>query len=403
MLHDGGDHRPSRFLGETAWEDGLRVAQRLAAPDDTTPLAVTRPDLVRRYLAALSPDSPIDLPVEAAERSGVAERGADYRVGQRLNHAVFGEGEISVVEGDPANPVIEVRFLQAGRRRLIASRALSNCWKESTHERCSDRCRGTAPLAERAADPVVLDCRARLGEPEAGARLWREDMSHQRHLDLDRDLASSPGVRGRHPLPAPAAFAATLRRLGVEPGRPVVVYDDTGGQLAAARAWWMLARWAGHPDVRVLDGGLPAWQKAGGSLEEGEKAPAAASDWAPAFDDDTWVEADEVFSSRALKLDARSRERFRGEHEPVDALAGHIPGAFCRPSADNLDESGCFKSPTALREALPEASDVISYCAPGSPPATIFWPTPCRLAAAQALCRLLERVDSRSGETHRHG
>ncbi|SHL03972.1 sulfurtransferase [Halomonas caseinilytica] len=214
--------------------------------------------------------------------------------------------------------------------------------------------------------PVVLDCRARLGEPEAGARLWREGhVPTSRHLDLDRDLASSPGVRGRHPLPAPAAFAATLRRLGVEPGRPVVVYDDTGGQLAAARAWWMLARWAGHPDVRVLDGGLPAWQKAGGSLEEGEKAPAAASDWAPAFDDDTWVEADEVFSSRALKLDARSRERFRGEHEPVDALAGHIPGAFCRPSADNLGESGCFKSPTALREALPEASDVISYCGSG--------------------------------------
>ncbi|MDT8895153.1 ATP-dependent helicase [Halomonas sp. I1] len=123
MLHDGGDHRPSRFLAETAWQDGQRVAQRLAASEETTPVAVTRPDLVRRYLSALSPDSPIDLPIEAATTPGIAERGADYRVGQRLNHAVFGQGEISVVEGDPANPVIEVRFLQAGRRRLIASRA----------------------------------------------------------------------------------------------------------------------------------------------------------------------------------------------------------------------------------------------------------------------------------------
>ncbi|MBW5798600.1 sulfurtransferase [Halomonas elongata] len=214
--------------------------------------------------------------------------------------------------------------------------------------------------------PVVLDCRARLGDPEAGIRLWREGhVPTSRHLDLDRDLASSPGVRGRHPLPEPGDFAATLRRLGVEPGRAVVVYDDMGGQLAAARAWWMLALWAGHPDVRVLDGGLPAWREAGGTLVEGEQTETSASDWAPVFDDDTWVEADEVFSSRALKLDARSRERFRGEHEPVDALAGHIPGARCRPSADNLDESGRFKSPEALREAFPGASDVISYCGSG--------------------------------------
>ncbi|WP_275288944.1 sulfurtransferase [Halomonas elongata] len=214
--------------------------------------------------------------------------------------------------------------------------------------------------------PVVLDCRARLGDPEAGARLWHHGhVPASRHLDLDRDLASPAGVRGRHPLPEPGTFAATLRRLGVGPGRAVVVYDDMGGQLAAARAWWMLAQWAGHPQVRVLDGGLPAWREAGGSLVEGEEAGIEPSDWAPTFDDGTWVEADEVFSSRAMKLDARSRARFRGESEPVDALAGHIPGARCRPSADNLDERGRFKSSAALREALPEASEVISYCGSG--------------------------------------
>ncbi|MDR5868242.1 ATP-dependent helicase [Halomonas koreensis] len=116
MLHDGGDHRPSRFLAETAWEDGQRVAERLAAGDET-PLRVARPALVRRYLAALGRS----LPVEAGEASPATA--ADYRVGQRLTHAVFGEGEIRVVEGDPANPVIEVGFGQAGRRRLIARRA----------------------------------------------------------------------------------------------------------------------------------------------------------------------------------------------------------------------------------------------------------------------------------------
>ncbi|MDN3552840.1 sulfurtransferase [Halomonas almeriensis] len=215
--------------------------------------------------------------------------------------------------------------------------------------------------------PLVLDCRARLANQDEGLALWREGhLPTSRHLDLDRDLASPPGVRGRHPLPEPSAFAATLRRLGVSPQRSVVVYDDMGGQLAAARAWWMLAQWAGHPAVRVLDGGLPAWQAAGGALEadDGSGEP-VASDWSPRFDDAARVEADEVFSSRALKLDARSAERFRGEAEPVDALAGHIPGARCLPSASNLDAQGRFKPAAELRSLLPGATDAISYCGSG--------------------------------------
>ncbi|GED22235.1 ATP-dependent helicase [Halomonas halmophila] len=123
MLHDGGDHRPSRFLGETAWQDGQRVAERLAATDLTSPLAVTRPDLVRSYLAAAAPQAMTALAIQASETPGVAEAPRDYQVGQQLHHAVFGRGEISEVDGDPANPVLEVRFVQAGRRRLIASRA----------------------------------------------------------------------------------------------------------------------------------------------------------------------------------------------------------------------------------------------------------------------------------------
>ncbi|MCK2182682.1 ATP-dependent helicase [Halomonas getboli] len=124
MLHDGGDHRPSRFLGETAWQDGQRVAERLVAEgvdEPAAPLRVSRPALVQRYLERLGRPLPVE--AAAAQTGQVADSAVDYRVGQRLNHAVFGEGEISVVEGDPANPVIEVRFRQAGRRRLIARRA----------------------------------------------------------------------------------------------------------------------------------------------------------------------------------------------------------------------------------------------------------------------------------------
>ncbi|MDR5868241.1 sulfurtransferase [Halomonas koreensis] len=216
------------------------------------------------------------------------------------------------------------------------------------------------------APPRVLDCRARLGDPDAGDRLWREGhVPGSHHLDLDRDLAGPPGEGGRHPLPEPAAFAATLRRLGLDPARPVVVYDDMGGQLAAARAWWMLARWAGHPDVRVLDGGLRAWQDAGGALPLGREPLPAASDWRPAFRGEDLADAREVFSGRALKVDARARARFRGESEPVDPVAGHIPGAVCRPSADNLDAHGRFKAPERLDAELPHGESPIAYCGSG--------------------------------------
>lgn len=213
--------------------------------------------------------------------------------------------------------------------------------------------------------PLVLDCRARLGDTDAGAGLWREGcLPGSQHLGLDRDLAAAPGEGGRHPLPDPDVFAATLRRLGVEPGRTVVVYDDMGGQMAGARAWWMLACWAGHPEVRLLDGGLDAWREAGGELEQGEGRQPAPSDWTPRFDHDVMVDASEVLASRALKIDARSHERFRGEAEPVDPVAGHIPGAVCRPGSENL-EDGRFKLPERLSQELPEANEVIAYCGSG--------------------------------------
>ena len=213
--------------------------------------------------------------------------------------------------------------------------------------------------------PQLFDCRARLKQPDAGAALWQQaSLPGSLHLDLDRDLAAAPGQGGRHPLPSREDFTATLQRLGVSPSRPLVVFDDMGGQLAAARAWWMLACWAGHPEVYVLDGGLAAWQAVGGALVPGADAR-GASDWRPAFDEAAWVDADEVFSGRALKLDARSPARFRGEEEPIDPVAGHIPGARCRPSAANLDESGRFKPAEQLVAELPRAEALVSYCGSG--------------------------------------
>lgn len=228
--------------------------------------------------------------------------------------------------------------------------------------------RELAEHLEQAAPPCILDCRARLGEPGAGRALWREArLPGSLHLDLESDLAGPPGEGGRHPLPAPATFTAVIQRSGITPDRPVVILDDMGGQLAAARAWWMLACWAGHPNVRVLDGGLAAWLATQGEyMERGELAQAPGhSTWLPVYDDSARVDADEVFSGRDLKVDARGAQRFRGEVEPIDAVAGHVPGAVNRPSADNLDAQGRFKTPEVLDAELPDAESVIAYCGSG--------------------------------------
>ncbi|WP_431023639.1 sulfurtransferase [Halomonas sp. H5] len=226
-------------------------------------------------------------------------------------------------------------------------------------------------LIETGAPPRILDCRARLGEPEAGRHLWRQGhLPGSQHLDLDRDLAAPPGEGGRHPLPSREAFTASLQRLGITPEVPLVLYDDMGGQLAAARAWWMLACWAGHPAVRVLDGGLSAWQAAGGDLDIGaesgaeSEAPAVEpGDWTPSFDDSAWVTAEDLQAESPSLVDARAEARFRGEEEPIDPVAGHIPGACCHPSAANLTAEGHFRPAAVLARELPEAE--VGYCGSG--------------------------------------
>ncbi|SFW59556.1 sulfurtransferase [Luteibacter sp. UNCMF366Tsu5.1] len=194
--------------------------------------------------------------------------------------------------------------------------------------------------------------------------------------DLDRDLAdmgTPSNGRGRHPLPSASTFSAWLGQAGWRPDLQVVVYDAAGGSLAAARFWW-LARLAGIDNVAVLDGGWPAWQAAGFPTDNvvPVREPTAVH---VTFDAAGTVSADElaegVASGRLVLLDARAAPRFRGEVEPLDPVAGHVPGARNRPFADNLDADGRFLSPEDLRRAFHhvigphEPTDVVHMCGSG--------------------------------------
>ena len=169
------------------------------------------------------------------------------------------------------------------------------------------------------------------------------------HLDLDAVLAGPPGDGGRHPLPDADVLQDGLRALGVREGDGVVVYDQQTS-LASARAWWVL-RWAGLTDVRVLDGGLAAWQAAGLAVTTDVPEPTTGDvtvrvGSVPVLD----AAAAAGVAQDGILLDSRAAERFRGETEPIDAVAGHIPGARNAPMADQLTADGRFRSPEELRD-----------------------------------------------------
>ena len=211
-----------------------------------------------------------------------------------------------------------------------------------------------AALAAGAA-PAIIDCSFDLADVVAGERAFAAGhLPGAVYANLDHDLAGpKTGRNGRHPLPARADWAATLARLGVAPARAVVVYDAQGG-MYAARAWWMLL-WAGHRSVSVLDGGIAAWKAAGGALEAGAVAPVSAPMAYPLGDSlVASVNADALLKSlgRVTLLDARAGERYRGEVEPLDKRAGHIPGARSRFFKDNLDPQGRFRPAAELRAAF---------------------------------------------------
>jgi thiosulfate/3-mercaptopyruvate sulfurtransferase len=189
--------------------------------------------------------------------------------------------------------------------------------------------------------PAVLDVRWQLGGPPGAEEYAAGHIPGAHFVDMNTDLAAPAGPAGRHPLPDPAVLGAALRRAGVSADREVVVLD-AATSLAAARAWWLL-RWAGHTRVRVLDGGLAAWTAAGLPLERQAPAP-EHGDFVPAPGALPTLDADSAaaLARTGLLLDARAGERYRGETEPVDPRAGHIPGAVSAPTTDNLQPDGRF-------------------------------------------------------------
>ncbi|GEP32806.1 sulfurtransferase [Nocardioides szechwanensis] len=214
---------------------------------------------------------------------------------------------------------------------------------------------------------TLLDVRYRLGGPAGAGEYDAGHLPGAAYVDLDTDLASPPGAGGRHPLPDPAVFEAAMRRSGVRNDRPVVVYDDWSAH-AAGRAWWLL-RFHGHGDVRVLDGGLAAWVADGGEVATGHVSPEPGDFTVSAEPGMPMVEADRVLAVDVL-LDARAAERYRGEVEPIDPVAGHIPGAVNVPTARNLSDDGRFRSADELRATYAEVgavpgADVAAYCGSG--------------------------------------
>ncbi|ROR91364.1 sulfurtransferase [Nocardioides aurantiacus] len=221
-------------------------------------------------------------------------------------------------------------------------------------------------LAERLGEVTVLDVRWRLGGPPGEQEHAAGHVPGAAYVDLDTALADPPGGRGRHPLPDPARLQEALRAAGVREDRPVVVYDDWQGR-AAARCWWLL-RWAGHRDTSVLDGGWGAWVAAGLEVATGPVV-AEPGDVVVRPGAMPTVTADELpgVVAAGVVLDARDPGRYAGETEPVDPVAGHVPGARNVPTGANLAEDGRFLAPDALAEVYAAARErpTAVYCGSG--------------------------------------
>jgi thiosulfate/3-mercaptopyruvate sulfurtransferase len=217
--------------------------------------------------------------------------------------------------------------------------------------------------------PVVLDVRWTLGGPSGAGDFARGHIPGAHFVDLDSELSAPPGP-GRHPLPDMAAFGAAMRRHGVDRSRLVVAYD-AATSTSAARAWWLL-RYFGHPNAALLDGGYAAWVAAGLPVIEGDDRDLVAGDFEPVPGGMPLLDADGAAASArtGLLLDARAPERFRGDTEPVDPVAGHIPGARNFPAQQTEDADGHFLAPAELRERYAAAGigpgqPVAVYCGSG--------------------------------------
>ncbi len=217
----------------------------------------------------------------------------------------------------------------------------------------------------------ILDVRWRLDSPDGRPAFIAGHIPGALFVDLATELAAHGEPHdGRHPLPSEADFRETVRAWGIDGDDTVVVYDDAGN-LASARAWWLL-RHAGIRDVRLLDGSLRAWVDAGLPLETGEAASVERGAADVRFGTLRTLEIDDVLDHAAssVLLDARAGERYRGETEPIDPIAGHIPGALSAPTTENIDATGRFLPPAVLRDRFAglgaeAGSPVGVYCGSG--------------------------------------
>jgi thiosulfate/3-mercaptopyruvate sulfurtransferase len=232
---------------------------------------------------------------------------------------------------------------------------------------------GVDSLRELLGNPrlAVVDCRFDLMNPEAGRQAFlKAHIPGARYADLNRDLSAPIGPRtGRHPLPAPYVFARRLGELGIRNDSQVVAYDEANGSFAA-RLWWML-RWVGHGAVAVLDGGFNAWNARGGALQSGE-AEVAEQAFTPRIGAQAVVTTAEIeLEPNALIVDARAADRYAGSVEPIDPVAGHVPGAVNHPFTANLDVDGRFLPAAELKRRWLErlagrnAKDVVAMCGSG--------------------------------------
>ncbi|NJM13751.1 MAG: sulfurtransferase [Synechococcaceae cyanobacterium SM1_2_3] len=214
---------------------------------------------------------------------------------------------------------------------------------------------------------IVMDCRFNLADTEAGRQAYQHShLPGARYAHLDEDLSSPiTPTTGRHPLPDPARLAHKLGEWGIDRQSQIVAYDDLGGMLAAARLWWLL-RWLGHEACAVLDGGFAAWRRDG--LPVTAEAPVIQPRLFDAQPDDRlWLSSEQVqaLTPDQAVLDARGAARFRGEQEPIDPVAGHIPGAINLPTDGNLTADGRFLPTVELRARFDAALA-------GRPPAQII-------------------------------
>lgn len=217
---------------------------------------------------------------------------------------------------------------------------------------------------------LIIDTRFSLADVNAGkAAYLKGHIPGAIFLDMEKNLSAvhKPGITGRHPLPEKETWFKELVSIGLRPDTQVVIYDDMGG-AGAARLWWML-RWAGHEKVAVLDGGWQAWLKLGGeSSIQPAQEPLSGADYSQFQSLTLLMTANQIDSSSQSLLDARNQDRFEGENEVIDPVAGHIPGAVCLPFSGNLDSSLRFLDVDSLRKRFDpyvNNRDVVCYCGSG--------------------------------------